>query len=71
MKNFYQEGPRLTNTYRSDKTLQKFLSKFMTAEVRKEALPHLDHVGEKATSEMLRWAEEAGANIPQHIAFSP
>lgn len=71
MKNFYQEGPRLTNTYRSDETLQKFLSKFLPAEVQKEALPHLDHLGEKASSDMLHWAEDAETNIPRHIPFSP
>ena len=71
MKNFYQEGPRLTNTYRSDETLQKFISKFLPAEVKQEAVPHLDHLGERATSDMLHWAEDAETNIPQHIPFNP
>lgn len=71
MKNFYQDGPRLTNTYRSDETLQKFLHNFLPVEVQKEALPHLEHLGEKASSDMPHWAKDAEANTPQHIPFSP
>lgn len=71
MKNFYQEGPSLTNTYRSDETLQKFLKKNLPPEVQKEALPHLDHLGERAATDMLPWAQEAETQPPQHIPFDP
>ncbi|KYG68121.1 acyl-CoA dehydrogenase [Bdellovibrio bacteriovorus] len=71
MKNFYQEGPSLTNTYRADETLQKFLKKVLPADVQKTALPHLDHLGERAATDMLAWAAEAEAQPPQHVPFDP
>lgn len=71
MKNFYQDGPSLTNTYRADETLQKFLKKVLPPEAQKEALPHLDHLGERASTDMLQWAQEAESQPPQHIPFDP
>ncbi len=71
MKNFYQDGPRLTNTYRNDETLQKFLKKFLPAEIQKETTAHLDHLGERAVTDMLQWSQEAEAQPPQHIPSDP
>lgn len=71
MKNFYQEGPSLSNTFRSDETLQKILKTLLPPEAQKEALPHLDHLGERAVTDMLTWAEEAESQPPQHIPFDP
>ncbi|UOF01251.1 acyl-CoA dehydrogenase family protein [Bdellovibrio reynosensis] len=71
MKNFYQEGPVLTNTFRSDETLQKVLKKLLPEEAQKTALSHLDHLGERAVTDMLIWAQEAEANPPRHIPFDP
>ncbi|XGC80052.1 acyl-CoA dehydrogenase family protein [Bdellovibrio bacteriovorus] len=71
MKNFYQEGPVLTNTFRSDETLQKVLKKLLPEEAQKTALPHLEHLGERAATDMLEWAQEAEANPPRHIPFDP
>lgn len=71
MKNFYQEGPSLSNTYRSDEILQKFLKQILPEEAQKAALPHLDHLGQRAVTDMLQWDQEAEANPPRHIAFDP
>src|SRR5690606_31657063 len=71
MKNFYQEGPQLSNTYRSDKLLQQFLKKHLPAEAQKEALSHLDHLGERAVTDMLSWANEAESLPPVHVPFDP
>lgn len=71
MKNFYQEGPRLSNTYRSDSLLQHYLKKNLPAEAQKKVLAHLDHLGERAVTDMLKWAEEAESQLPQHIPFDP
>ncbi|WII73290.1 acyl-CoA dehydrogenase family protein [Bdellovibrio sp. 22V] len=71
MKNFYQEGPRLTNTFRSDETLQKFLKKILPEDVQRTALPHLDHLGHRAATDMLEWSQEAEAQPPQHVPFDP
>lgn len=71
MKNFYQDGPRLTNTYRADETLQKFLKKVLPVEAQNKALPHLEHLGERAVTDMLEWANEAESQPPQHIPFDP
>lgn len=71
MKNFYQEGPGLKNTFESDEVLQKFLNKMLPEDCRKVALPHLRHLGQRAVTDMLAWAAEAEAQQPQHIAFDP
>lgn len=71
MKNFYQEGPSLTNTYRADETLQKFLKNILPPEVQKTVLPHLEHLGERAVTDMLAWAQEAEAQPPEHVPFDP
>ncbi len=71
MKNFYQEGPRLSNTYRSDSILQKYLKKILPADAQKKALPHLDHLGERAVTDMLSWANEAESQPPVHVPFDP
>lgn len=71
MKNFYQSGPELSNTFRSDETLRKFLNSFLPEECKKVALPHLEHLGELASGPMLNWANDAESHNPVHIPFSP
>lgn len=71
MKNFYQEGPSLTNTYESDETLKKFLRKILPADAQKVALPHLAHLGQRAATDMLEWAQDAETYPPVHIPYDP
>lgn len=71
MKNFYQEGPSLTNTYRSDLVLQRYLTKVLPADCAKAALPHLEHLGDRAATDMLSFAQDAEAHPPVHVPYSP
>ncbi|MBO9665544.1 MAG: acyl-CoA dehydrogenase family protein, partial [Bdellovibrio sp.] len=71
MKNFYQDGPTLTNTFKSDSTLQKFLKNVLPADCQKVALPHLEKLGDRCAGEMLEWAQDAEAHPPVHIPFDP
>ncbi|MDG0815750.1 acyl-CoA dehydrogenase family protein [Bdellovibrio svalbardensis] len=71
MKNFYQEGPSLTNTFESDEILKKFLTKVLPPDCQREALPHLAHLGQRAVTDMLDWAQEAEAQPPVHVPFDP
>ncbi|MFV8258754.1 acyl-CoA dehydrogenase family protein [Bdellovibrio bacteriovorus] len=71
MKNFYQDGPQLSNTFRSDETLQKILKHLLPADAQKTALPHLEHLGERAVTDMLVWAKEAESLPPVHVPFDP
>lgn len=71
MKNFYQDGPNLTNTYRSDETLQKIMRALLSLDAQKVALPHLDHLGNRAVTDMLSWAQDAENHPPVHIPFDP
>ena len=71
MKNFYQDGPSLTNTYRSDLVLQGYLTKILPPDCAKEALPHLDHLGQRAATDMLGFAQDAEAHPPIHVPYDP
>jgi putative acyl-CoA dehydrogenase len=71
MKNFFQEGPRLQNTFKSDETLNRFFAKILPENVRKEITPHLQHLGERAVTDMLEWASDAEAYPPIHVPYDP
>ncbi len=71
MKNFYQEGPSLTNTFESDENLKKFLTKVLPSDCQRDALPHLAHLGQRAATDMLAWAQEAESQLPVHVPFDP
>ncbi|MEN0060162.1 MAG: acyl-CoA dehydrogenase family protein, partial [Bdellovibrio sp.] len=71
MKSFYQEGPRLTNTFRSDKILQQCLQSIIPREDYQRITAHLDHLGQRAVADMLIWAEEAEQFPPVHVPFDP
>ncbi|WP_413586591.1 acyl-CoA dehydrogenase family protein [Bdellovibrio sp. HCB274] len=71
MKNFYQDGPSLTNTFQSDVLLQKFLKKILPADCQKQVFTHLDHLGNRAATDMLAFAEDAEAHPPVHVPFDP
>jgi Acyl-CoA dehydrogenases len=71
MKNFFQDGPVLTNTYNADSTLSSYLKEILPPECAKEALPHLQHLGDRAAGEMLTWANDAEAHNPVHVPYDP
>lgn len=71
MEQFYQQGPSLTNTWKSDLQLQKILSHFFNIDLDPKVYSHLDSLGEKACGQMLRWAADAEAHPPAHVPFDP
>lgn len=67
MKKFIQSGPRITNTFKDDEVLKKYIQdKFP-----KEVLQHLDHVGELAATTWLDWANQCMASPPQLVQYDP
>ena len=68
---FFQEPPRLPNTYRSDGVLREYLERLLPAEVRAEVEPELDRMGEAAAGELRRLAEQAEASPPRLVQYDP
>jgi acyl-CoA dehydrogenase len=68
---FFQEPPRLGNTYRSDVVLREHLERLLPAEVRAEVEPELDAMGAAAAGELLRLAEQAEASPPRLVQYDP
>ena len=71
MENFFQQGPTLKNTWKSDSLLQKIMKHFFSAEKHLEIFQHLESLGEKAAGEMLNWAQDAESHPPVHVPFDP
>lgn len=71
MTEFFQEGPQLKNQYTEDRLLQAYLHWRIPAQIISNMSEHLKHLGHRAASEMLRWADEAEKNPPRHIPYSP
>lgn len=61
---FYQDGPKLENTFKSDQVLQDYLNRILPASAKAEIMAHLTQVGQKAAGEWLRWSQQAEANKP-------
>ncbi len=68
---FFQEPPRLPNTYRSDVVLREYLGRLLPEEVLAEVSPELDRMGEAAAGELARLAEEAEADPPRLVRYDP
>lgn len=61
---FFQDGPALSNTFKSDEVLQTYLNKILPASAKAEIMAHLTEVGEKAAGEWLQWSKQAENNKP-------
>jgi acyl-CoA dehydrogenase len=68
---FFQEPPRLSNTFRSDVVLREYLERLLPAEVRAEVEPELDRMGEAAAGGLLRLGEQAEASPPRLVQYDP
>lgn len=66
---FFQEGPELSNTFKSDKVLNTYLNQKIPTVYRAEIFKHLEEVGEKASSQWAKWALQAETNKPRLIQF--
>lgn len=71
MKNFFQDGPQLQNTFQSDLMLQKYLQKKLPQDQQSKIFSHLQHVGELASTTWLSWADQAVAQPPKLVQFDP
>jgi acyl-CoA dehydrogenase len=66
---FFQEPPRLRNTYRSDVVLREYLERLLPAEVLAQVEPELDQMGEAAAGELAQLAAQAEANPPGLVHY--
>jgi acyl-CoA dehydrogenase len=66
---FFQEPPRLGNTYRSDVVLREHLERLLPAEVLAQVSPELDQMGEAAAGELARLADQAEADPPRLVHY--
>lgn len=71
MRDFYQNGPELSNTFTSDLYLKPFLEKNIPKEYHKAIFEHLTHVGHLASTTWLEWASDAESHPPKHVPYSP
>jgi acyl-CoA dehydrogenase len=68
---FFQEPPRLRNTYRSDVVLHEHLERLLPPEVRAEVEAELDAMGEAAAGELSRLAAQVEASPPRLVQYDP
>ncbi|MFZ3231180.1 MAG: acyl-CoA dehydrogenase family protein [Pseudobdellovibrio sp.] len=71
MKNFYQDGPKIKNTFETDSVLNAYLKNKLPKEIHKEIFEHLKHVGNLAAGDWLDWSYQAMAQIPVLEKFDP
>ena len=68
---FFQDGPELSNTFESDRVLQKFLKKTLPAAIWNEVSKDLQSFGEKTAGVIRELGEKAESEPPVHIPYSP
>lgn len=68
---FFQDGPELTNTFHSDPLLKSFLKSALPAEVYETVAKHLEHLGQRAVTDLLQYSLAAEAEQPTHIPYDP
>lgn len=71
MSEFFQEAPQLKNQYTEDRLLQAYLHWRIPAQTMSNLTAHLKHLGHRAVTDMLAWADEAEKNPPKHIPYDP
>lgn len=71
MSEFFQEAPSLKNQYTEDRLLQAYLHWRIPAMIMSNMTAHLKHLGQRAVTDMLAWADEAEKNPPKHVPYDP
>ena len=66
---FFQQGPELRNTWETDPFLQACLRRLLPAATFAEISPGLARLGERAASEMPRYAADAEQHPPVHLPY--
>ncbi len=68
---WFQDPPRLGNTWDGDPLLRALLSALLPPDVMSATSEHLWHLGERAAGDLLPLAEAAEAQPPRHVPFDP
>lgn len=71
MSGFAQEGPRLGNTFTGDAALRAWLAIRLPDGVRREIVPGLEALGERAATDLLDLAARAEAEPPRLVRHGP
>lgn len=66
---FFQKPPQLKNQFTQDPLLSRYLQSSLPKDVYQSIENPLKDLGEKASSMMLEWADDAEKNIPRHVPF--
>ncbi len=66
---FFQQQPQLKNQYTEDRLLQAYLHWKIPAQFMSNLTAHLKHLGQRAVTDMLEWADEAEKYPPKHIPY--
>lgn len=68
---FYQDGPELKNTFHSDPLLKPLLEKLFLPEDFRKVAKHLEHLGERAVTDLFELSQKAEATQPVHQPYDP
>jgi alkylation response protein AidB-like acyl-CoA dehydrogenase len=71
MSEFFQDPPRLGNTYEIDEVLRSALQRMLPPEVLAEVEPGLVELGARAAGELMELADRAEAEPPRLVGFDP
>jgi alkylation response protein AidB-like acyl-CoA dehydrogenase len=66
---FYQDGPRLSNTFTADPVLRSALARLLPGDALAELAPPLERLGARAATELPALAEQAERELPRHVPF--
>jgi alkylation response protein AidB-like acyl-CoA dehydrogenase len=69
MASFFQDPPRLTNRFRTDRALRHTLERLLGPEVFAATAPEFDALGDLSVDEMALLQEQAEANPPRHVPY--
>src|SRR4051812_3637373 len=67
MSDFFQDAPKLRNSYISDRVLRSYLRRVLPTKMLSEIEPDLKRFGERAVTELVELAQEAEKYPPRHI----
>lgn len=70
-KEFFQDGPILTNQYESDKLLQDYLKKSLPEDVLEKIEPDLKNFGYRVITDILEMGLDAESHEPELVQYDP
>lgn len=71
MNDFFQTGPELKNTFDLDPVLQQLLKRKLPQDVLEEVYKDFHRFGERLTSDVLAFSDDAEANPPKLVSHDP